>query len=41
MIVALANWDTEMGCLKVQFLKQHYQRDQVEKKKTGSPEGST
>lgn len=33
MAVARVNWNTEMGCLKVQLLKQHYQRDQVPKKK--------
>ncbi|XP_027772158.1 uncharacterized protein LOC107016410 [Solanum pennellii] len=29
MTVARVNWNTEMDCLKVQLLKQHYQRDQV------------
>ena len=33
MSVARVNWNTEMGCLKVQLLKQHYQRDQVPTKK--------
>ena len=39
MTVARVNWNTEMGCLKVQLMKQHYQRDQVQKKKIGSPKG--
>ena len=33
MTVDRINWNTEMGCLKVQLLKQHYQKDQVPKKK--------
>ena len=32
MTVARVNWNTEMGCLKVQLLKQHYQWDRCQKK---------
>ena len=40
MTVDRVNMNIEMGCLKVQLLKQHYQRDQVQKKnKIGSPKG--
>ena len=31
MTISLANWDIEMGCLKVQLLEQHYKRHQEKK----------